>query len=110
MPQSLSSLLVHLIFSTKDRYPFLGESDLLRSTHAYLGGILRRVSPWCNTLPAKSSIIERSVSKTNFKKSCASTGSPSTSVNYGTSGSSDLPRFQRWVIFGERFLGLASSA
>src|SRR5215469_8932213 len=43
MPQSLSSLLVHLIFSTKDRYPFLGKSDLLQPTHAYLGGILRRV-------------------------------------------------------------------
>ena len=41
MPQSLSSLLVHLIFSTKDRYPFLAENDLLPRTHAYLGGILR---------------------------------------------------------------------
>ena len=43
MPQSLSSLLVHLIFSTKDRYPFLGKSDLLQPTHTYLCGILRRV-------------------------------------------------------------------
>jgi putative transposase len=41
MPQSLSSLLIHLIFSTKDRYPFLGQKDLLSRTHAYLGGILR---------------------------------------------------------------------
>jgi putative transposase len=41
MPQSLSSLLVHLIFSTKDRYPFLAQNDLLLRTHAYLGGILR---------------------------------------------------------------------
>ena len=43
MSQSLSSLLVHLIFSTKNRCPFLGESDLLQPAHAYLGGILRRV-------------------------------------------------------------------
>src|SRR6516164_3784922 len=43
MSQSLSSLLVHLIFSTKDRCPFLGENDLLQPIHAYLGGILRRV-------------------------------------------------------------------
>ena len=43
MPQSLSSLLLHLIFSTKDRYPFLSKNDLLQLTHAYLGGILRRV-------------------------------------------------------------------
>ncbi len=41
MSQSLSSLLVHLIFSTKDRYPFLAQEDLLLRTHAYLGGILR---------------------------------------------------------------------
>jgi len=41
MPQPLSSLLIHLIFSTKDRYPFLGQKDLLSRTHAYLGGILR---------------------------------------------------------------------
>jgi putative transposase len=43
MPQSLSSLLVHLIFSTKDRYPFLSKTDLLQRTHAYLGAILRRI-------------------------------------------------------------------
>ena len=30
MPQSLSSLPAHFIFSTKDRCPFLGKSDLLR--------------------------------------------------------------------------------
>ena len=40
MPQSLSSLLIHLVFSTKDRYPFLAQNDLLPRTHAYLGGIL----------------------------------------------------------------------
>jgi REP element-mobilizing transposase RayT len=39
--QSLSSLLIHLVFSTKDRYPFLAQNDLLLRTHAYLGGILR---------------------------------------------------------------------
>src|SRR5258708_31554175 len=30
MPQPLSSLLIHLIFSTKDRYPFLGQKDSRR--------------------------------------------------------------------------------
>jgi putative transposase len=39
--QSLSNLLVHLIFSTKDRFPFLHQSEMLSRTHAYLGGILR---------------------------------------------------------------------
>jgi REP element-mobilizing transposase RayT len=32
---------MHLIFSTKDRFPLLGQEDLLSRTHAYLGGILR---------------------------------------------------------------------
>ena len=39
--QSLSSLLVHLTFSTKDRFPFLAENELMLRTHGYLGGILR---------------------------------------------------------------------
>ena|ERR1700678_887425 len=41
MPQSLSCLLLHLIFSTKDRFPILRDEDLLSRTHAYLGGIFR---------------------------------------------------------------------
>ena len=38
VPQSLSCLLLHLIFSTKDRFPLLRDDDLLSRTHAYLGG------------------------------------------------------------------------
>jgi putative transposase len=41
MPQSLSCLLLHLIFSTKDRFPLIRDDDLLTRTHAYLGGIFR---------------------------------------------------------------------
>jgi len=44
MPQSLSCLLVHLIFSTKERHPFLAQNELMLRTHAYLGGILREAS------------------------------------------------------------------
>jgi hypothetical protein len=36
--------------STKDRYSFLGKSDLLQRTHAYFGGILRHVQ--CPTITA----------------------------------------------------------
>ena len=43
MAQPLSNLLVHLIFSTKERHPFLTSPELLQRTHAYLGGILREV-------------------------------------------------------------------
>ncbi len=40
MPQSLANLLVHLIFSTKDRHPFLDNSDLRAELHSYLGGLV----------------------------------------------------------------------
>ncbi|MCM2369597.1 IS200/IS605 family transposase [Aporhodopirellula aestuarii] len=40
MPQSHSALYAHLIFSTKDRFPFL--KDVLRQrTHAYLSTLFR---------------------------------------------------------------------
>lgn len=42
MAQSLAHVLVHLIFSTRNREPLLDRS-LLDPTHAYLGGILREL-------------------------------------------------------------------
>jgi REP element-mobilizing transposase RayT len=38
----------HLIFSTKDRYPFLTDQNIREQTHAYLAGILRKHD--CTTL------------------------------------------------------------
>jgi REP element-mobilizing transposase RayT len=43
MAQSLSKILVHIVFSTKDRRPFLNDRELLTELHAYLGGILARL-------------------------------------------------------------------
>jgi REP element-mobilizing transposase RayT len=40
MPQSLAQILVHTVFSTKDRRPFLREKSLRAEPHRYLGGIL----------------------------------------------------------------------
>jgi REP element-mobilizing transposase RayT len=40
MPQSLSKVIVHIIFSTKDREPFL-DSDVRPRMHAYLATICR---------------------------------------------------------------------
>ena len=41
MPQSLANILVHLVFSTKDRAPLI--DDLWRDEpHGYIGGIIRR--------------------------------------------------------------------
>ncbi|MBU6400850.1 MAG: transposase [Verrucomicrobia bacterium] len=40
MPQSLAKILVHTVFSTKDRRPFLRDPALRAELHRYLGGIL----------------------------------------------------------------------
>lgn len=39
MPQSLSAVYVHLVFSTKDRRPFLRDKSTRTALHAYLGGV-----------------------------------------------------------------------
>ena len=43
MPQSLAKILVHTVFSTKDRRPFLRDRVLRQELHCYLGGILARL-------------------------------------------------------------------
>ena len=42
MPQSLAKILVHTIFSTKERRPFLRDKSLREELHRYIGGILAR--------------------------------------------------------------------
>ena len=39
MPQSLSCVYVHGIFSTKDRFPYLGDDAIREKMHRQLGGI-----------------------------------------------------------------------
>lgn len=43
MPQSLSAIYVHLVFSTKERRPFLRDASTRISLHAYLGGASRHL-------------------------------------------------------------------
>ena len=40
MAQSLSKILLHTVFSTKERLPFLRDKSLRDELHRYLGGIL----------------------------------------------------------------------
>jgi putative transposase len=42
MPHTYTNLLTHIIFSTKDRTPFI-ETDLRGELHAYMGGIVREM-------------------------------------------------------------------
>jgi len=48
MAQSLSRLWTHLIFSTRNRFPFLKEPQIRNDIHAYLANVLR--SHDCETL------------------------------------------------------------
>jgi REP element-mobilizing transposase RayT len=41
MPQSLARILVHIVFSTKDRKPFLKDRALREELHGYTIGVLK---------------------------------------------------------------------
>ncbi len=43
MPQSLSAVYIHLIFSTKDRRPFLRDRTTRTALHEYIGGISKQL-------------------------------------------------------------------
>lgn len=43
MPQSFSAVYIHLVFSTKDRCPFLRDKNVRLALHSYLGGISKRL-------------------------------------------------------------------
>jgi REP element-mobilizing transposase RayT len=43
MSQSLAKILVHTVFSTKDRAPFLCDRELREQLHQYVGGILSKL-------------------------------------------------------------------
>jgi putative transposase len=42
MPQSLSAVYIHLVFSTKERRPFLRDEAIRASLHSQLGGISKK--------------------------------------------------------------------
>ncbi len=43
MAQSLSKILLHAVFSTKERRPFLRDRTMRVALHEYLGGILKQL-------------------------------------------------------------------
>jgi len=47
MSQSLSKILVHIIFSTKDRFPFLADSDTRSQMHAYMATVFKEYDSPC---------------------------------------------------------------
>jgi len=43
MPQSLSAVYIHLVFSTKDRRPLLRDKLTRDALHSYLGGVSKKL-------------------------------------------------------------------
>ncbi len=43
MPQSLSAVYIHLVFSTKERRPLLRDKPAREALHAYLGGVSKQL-------------------------------------------------------------------
>jgi putative transposase len=43
MPQALSAVYVHLVFSTKERRPWLRDRAVREAMHAYLGGVSKQL-------------------------------------------------------------------
>ena len=44
MPQSLARIVLHVVFSTKNRLPFLKETEVRAGLHAYVAGVLQSLS------------------------------------------------------------------
>ncbi len=43
MPQSLSKIYIHTVFSTKNRKPFLADAAIREELHAYMGGVAKQL-------------------------------------------------------------------
>ncbi len=43
MPQSLARVVLHVVFSTKNREPFLKDDDVRKRLHAYMAGVLQGI-------------------------------------------------------------------
>lgn len=48
MPQSLANMILHLVFSTKDREPWFTDTEKMNAMHGYLGGISKKLE--CPTI------------------------------------------------------------
>jgi REP element-mobilizing transposase RayT len=61
MPQSLSFVVVHIIFSTKDRRPFL-KNDFQSNAHAYLASVARDFGCECFRVGGMSDHVHLAIS------------------------------------------------
>jgi len=61
MSQSHCLVLLHVVFSTKDRVPFLAEEDLPK-LHAYMAGIVRNKGGECYRVGGVSDHVHLAIS------------------------------------------------
>jgi hypothetical protein len=47
MPQSLAQIYLHIVFSTKNRYPWLKGKQVQADTHAYISATLNNMDCPC---------------------------------------------------------------
>ena len=80
MPQSLSNVTVHIIFSTQDRIDFL-KGDIRLKTHAYIATILRDMKSFVHKIGGTENHIHiactlpRTLSQSDFLNKLKSTSS-----------------------------------
>ena len=55
MPQSLAQVYLHLVFSTKDRVPFLSNKQMQQEMHKYLGATANNLD--CRAYESEESLI-----------------------------------------------------
>src|SRR6266446_5713681 len=79
MCQSLTYLLVHAIFSTKDRRPLLRSEEIRDEIYAYMAGTLKNVA----ISLTRQSILRNLAIRKRFAKFSNATGSPSTNAMFG---------------------------
>ncbi|MDD5766057.1 MAG: IS200/IS605 family transposase [Candidatus Marinimicrobia bacterium] len=60
MPQSLNNILLHLVFSTKNRFPYLGLS-IRPGLHAYLATVVRNMGCECPRVGGTSDHVHLAV-------------------------------------------------
>ena len=80
MPQSLSNVIVHLVYSTKDRKPFLRDPSLRAEMHKQIGGASTRSS---STSGIKKNTIGDSISRGNSERYWIAAGSNSMNGTFG---------------------------
>jgi hypothetical protein len=90
MAQSLSRPWTHLIFSTKNRFPFLSDKTIRSDMHSSLAKMLRQQN--CETLIVNG--VEKRVTLKVFNLTLKAFANSSPGLRFGNPGETALPIFK----------------